>query len=440
MIPGINRLIQNPFEQNVDMLKTYSLANQAAAMRYASLYRNFDINADYVVPNSEEKPYNLTYDKCKKMCYRYLQQDKAKNRDYSENVGVKDFDAIKKMFEQGCEQCKEKYTNFKIPTLDRKDNKLSHTLDNVRSCCKECNARRSDADLDETEKKIPDVVLEIKLKKYAILNNNPFTIEDGRVIKMIRGGITGGQTIVLHRENIVGETRINRWRLRDGVVYCENSDYVMTHGLAWDENSLYPSATSSIRNALIKYTNNRMYMPSRLAYYISCKNDVNVANVHALLTEEQMKKNKEKLMKTINDRDGDKLFIVKLKGGIYDEESINKCINFPPLFRNILVKPTPDVVGEITSKQYKEVNKIHDLEKVKPERKLVPLLSTMNEFVVISTYYLWLVIDDFNFKIDDVEETAVFYRTTCFETWYREMMGKRIEFQKQGNGGGEKYV
>jgi hypothetical protein len=159
-------------------------------------------------------------------------------------------------------------------------------------------------------------------------------------------------------------------------------------------------------------------MPSRLIYYT---------------------KNKDDIMRIINDRNSDKLFIVKLKGGIYDENSINKCINFPPIFGNIHVKPTSNVVSEIMSNQYMKVNKPSNLEKVKPEKKLTQLLSTMGEYMVFSTYYLWLLLDDFDFKIDDVEEMAVFHRTTCFETWYNEMMSKRIDFQKQGKVGGEKW-
>jgi hypothetical protein len=184
------------------------------------------------------------------------------------------------------------------------------------------------------------------------------------VIKLIREGTTGGLANVLHRENIKGKTKINHWRIKDGIIYSENSDYVMTNGLVWDFNSLYPATSCSKVNELIKYTNNRMYMPLRLAYYT---------------------KNKDDIMRIINDRNNDKLFIVELKGGIYDENGINKCINFPPIFRNIHVKPTANVVGEIMSNQYMKVNKFSNLEKVKPEKKLTQLLSTMGEYMVFST-------------------------------------------------------
>ena len=50
MIPAINTLIQYAFEQHIDMLKSYSLASVAIAMRYSSLYRTFDTNQDYIIP------------------------------------------------------------------------------------------------------------------------------------------------------------------------------------------------------------------------------------------------------------------------------------------------------------------------------------------------------------------------------------------------------
>jgi hypothetical protein len=70
----------------------------------------------------------------------------------------------------------------------------------------------------------------------------------------------------------------------------------------------------------------------------------------------------------------------------------------------------------------------------------------MGEFMTFSTYYLWQLIDDFKFEIDDVAEMAVFYRTDCFGPWYDEMIKKRIDFMSEvqadgtiGNRGGEQF-
>ena len=229
--------------------------------------------------------------------------------------------------------------------------------------------------------------MRIQLNKFAIKNNLPMTNDNEDVIKLIRKGTTGGLANVLHCENIAGETQINKWFLKDGVVHSRNLKWVMTHGLVYDFNSLYPSVSCSKENKLNPYTNNRMYMPSRLDYYTT---------------------DKKKIKEMINDRNIDRLFIVSLKGhisanknekmkGYADEDFINKCINFAPVIRNFEVTPDEKRIG---SYMYERHNKIK--KNAKPERKLTQLLSTMGEFMVFSTYYPWLLIDTFNFQVDDV--------------------------------------
>jgi hypothetical protein len=59
---------------------------------------------------------------------------------------------MKDIFENGvCYICNQ---HFRIrsdgvpitPTLDRQDNKLSHSLENGKPCCKRCNCLQSDID------------------------------------------------------------------------------------------------------------------------------------------------------------------------------------------------------------------------------------------------------------------------------------------------------
>ena len=47
MIPAISNLIEKAFEDKVDLLQHFSLASVAIEKRYASLYENFDVNANY---------------------------------------------------------------------------------------------------------------------------------------------------------------------------------------------------------------------------------------------------------------------------------------------------------------------------------------------------------------------------------------------------------
>jgi hypothetical protein len=147
----------------------------------------------------------------------------------------------------------------------------------------------------------------------------------------------------------------------------------------------------------------------------------------------------EKIMKQISDRTADRLFVVSLKEGIRGEKDINKCINFTPIFRSINV--TPQMAGKFMSEHYKKAKAINDnqLANVKPEKKLTQFIDIRGEFMVFINYYLWLLMDDFNFQIDDVEEMAVSYPTDCFEGFFDEMMAKRVKYMEEKNKGAEKW-
>jgi hypothetical protein len=92
--------------------------------------------------------------------------------------------------------------------------------------------------------------------------------------------------------------------------------------------------------------------------------------------------NKEKIKRIIAEKSS--LFIVTLKGGI-PKKRWNDCINFPIIIRNIKV-------GE------------------KKEKKLTQLMITMNEYMSFSNYYLWFLIDNFGFEIEDIKEMSIFYK------------------------------
>jgi hypothetical protein len=73
------------------------------------------------------------------------------------------------------------------------------------------------------------------------------------------------------------------------------------------------------------------------------------------------------------------------------------------------------------------------------ERKLTQLLSTNTEFMCFTSYYLWFLIDNCHFIVDDVQEALVFTKNTAFNSFVEEFKSKRVEYIKQGNKGGEKY-
>jgi hypothetical protein len=59
------------------------------------------------------------------------------------------------------------------------------------------------------------------------------------------------------------------------------------------------------------------------------------------------------------------------------------------------------------------------------ERKLTQMLNTNGELFVVPNYYLWFLLDNCYFKIDDIEETFIFYRSTAFTNFTNEFMDKK---------------
>jgi hypothetical protein len=59
------------------------------------------------------------------------------------------------------------------------------------------------------------------------------------------------------------------------------------------------------------------------------------------------------------------------------------------------------------------------------ETKLTQLLNTNGKHIVITSYYLWFLLDYCYFEIDDVQEMYVFTRNTAFNVFVREFMDKK---------------
>jgi hypothetical protein len=59
------------------------------------------------------------------------------------------------------------------------------------------------------------------------------------------------------------------------------------------------------------------------------------------------------------------------------------------------------------------------------ERKLTQMFNRNGESFVISNYYLWFLLDNCYFKIDDVEEMFIFHKSTAFTNFTNEFMDKK---------------
>jgi hypothetical protein len=199
----------------------------------------------------------------------YNLQDK-KHRSTANNITEKDYEAIKNMIEKGnCYRCGNGFTLSNKPTLDRQNNDLGHTLQNIKPCCCYCNRFKSDKDDSYRQ-------YTVKLMQYARFHNLPFTLCKGqeRLYELLRGSVRGGPSNVHKRLNIKGETTIKKLKFDDDnkVVAFEplgadGKPHEITHVTMFDFNSLYPFCFGSIEVSFNTYTGGVMRMPGEPAHY-----------------------------------------------------------------------------------------------------------------------------------------------------------------------------
>ena len=411
MISPLDNLIELNAKYHIDMLNNLSLSSNSSMTKYALCYKDFDPFANYA--REQRTTFQCTKHWWAEKCRGYKEQDKAKDRDTSNNVSMADYEYFKELISNGvCYLCNEGFTNDNKPTLDRIDNDKPHTKDNVRLCCKYCNTVKSDRDENEAR-------LAINLRKYCLIHNYPMTIDNEDVYHLLRNGITGGMSNVLHRLNIKGETPINHlvYDIKTKKVSSIDSDkYKVTHVCGVDFNSLYPSSYSSEKHPFIPYTGGRMYMPGRV--------------IEAFYTKDLMLKKKAKFI--INKRDT--LFVADLKGHI-PEEYYNEFINLPPIFRNINITTDKKTIGE-NMYEYMKSNNLAVDQKTK---KLTMLLSTKGEYMSFSSYYLWFLIDRCHFVIDDIKYICTFTKHDGFNNFVNEFMNNRQHAMINKNKGMELF-
>jgi hypothetical protein len=138
---------------------------------------------------------------------------------------------------------------------------------------------------------------------------------------------------------------------------------------------------------------------------------------------------KKEMLRTI--REKKELFIVVLKGHI-PEDKFNcrtsgavsdaaTVLNFPPVYLNVDMVADEKTIG---SKMYKYM-KDNSIPTDRFETKLTQMLNTNGESFVISNYYLWFLLDNCYFKIDNIEEMFIFHKSTAFTNFTNEFMDKK---------------
>ena len=144
--------------------------------------------------------------------------------------------------------------------------------------------------------------------------------------------ITGGLSNVMHRRNVKGETKINKffWNPEKKCYEDRDTENIVTHVCGIDFNSLYPSCYSSAPHDFIKmmgYKEGKFFMPGSVMGEIE---------------------DKEKIMRIIKCGKNTKyLYVVSVKGYI-PEDKLNKAANFPPIIRSIEIETSAETIGEYT--------------------------------------------------------------------------------------------
>ncbi|KAA6317038.1 MAG: hypothetical protein EZS28_055162, partial [Streblomastix strix] len=140
----------------------------------------------------------------------------------------------------------------------------------------------------------------------------PTNLTDIDVYHLVRSGITGGLSNVMHRVNRSGIDFIKRlWYDKDNKkVTVLTTDHRITHVVGVDFNSLYPSVMSSEPHQFIKYTGGKMYMCGSQTGKIMGNDE------HSKQTIQRIINNKKRFTS-----DG-QLFIAEVKGHI-DQNYIN---------------------------------------------------------------------------------------------------------------------
>jgi hypothetical protein len=191
---------------------------------------------------------------------------------------------------------------------------------------------------------------------------------DEKLYSMIREGITGGLSIVHHRENerrktIIQKVFFNKEKDDVELIPQPNEPFIMSHLFGVDFNSLYPTAYSSIMHPCNPYTDGIFYMPGPLKRKVNDSDEI-----LAIIKEKK------------------EIFVCMVKGHIPKEKwntptpgaisSTANGINFPPIIRNITFETNAETIGHPIYNFMKNNNFPIN----QKQRKLTQMMNTNGEF------------------------------------------------------------
>ncbi|KAA6401549.1 MAG: hypothetical protein EZS28_002930 [Streblomastix strix] len=102
------------------------------AIKYALACWDFKLDQDYT-PKDDYASFFLSQNYWNIKVQNYLEQDKRRNRDTSNNIKESDCAFYRKLFlSTGCHICKTRFTCQNPPTLNRINNDRGHSADNLR--------------------------------------------------------------------------------------------------------------------------------------------------------------------------------------------------------------------------------------------------------------------------------------------------------------------
>ena len=419
MFAVIDNIIKLYAQDHVDCLNSLSISSLASQIKYLKCYDDFDPKQNYksetVDPNNK---FTLFEGYWKSMVKRYKDQDDKAERDSSQNVTEKDFAYYKKLMENGrCWSCQCQFSWDNKPTLDRINNSIGHTKQNCRLACLYCNVYCRDLDADTR-------AFFKQFKRYAKLKGLPYSLEKAETIHLLTEGITGGLSTVHHRRNIRGENTITKllYHEENNTIEIIDTGNVISHFIGVDFNSLYPSSFSGAYHPCNKYTGGKMYMPGRVLEH------------SIVTTEEQLKRCQAIIHSKERFTENGQLFVAKIRGYI-PKNRLNDCINFLPIIRNLDIVTDEQTIGNYMYKYMKDNGyKTDTIQKKLTQTWDTAVSETQSGYMIFSSYYLWFLIDQFGFIVEDVSELVLFSKHLAFENFVNSCMSRRQQAMVNKNG------
>ncbi|KAA6393583.1 MAG: hypothetical protein EZS28_010889 [Streblomastix strix] len=226
------------------------MASCANGTKFKMCCDNLDLNSRYTTKDDpaliQFNPFELTQEHQNMIVASYNMQDTNAGRGIKDIVKESDFEYFREMIQGGqCWFCEVRFTIKNPSTLDRIDNSLGNSKNNVQLACSRCNDKRRIRDPNITKGLI-------QLKRYFFAKGLPMPLTDEETYHKLRPNITGGLANAFHRYNVKDETHINKLKLEGQYIVSYDLDYVMTHVTGYDFNSLYPSVMSGIKHDFIK--------------------------------------------------------------------------------------------------------------------------------------------------------------------------------------------